>query len=152
MRFSARDCHAFLPLNLSKVNCKAINTAAGGKKKKRGIISVQKRADWANSAFEKTWGKGLIKIKNRFTDLRLKDSMTSINNRHDKTQLVGGGDAVILLQPRRAGEATQPGNALQSPASETPLLSCQPDLTTAGSAAMSKGNEMKETLEMGSTC
>lgn len=78
--------------------------------------------------------------------------MTSINNRHDKIQLVGSGAAVILLQPRRAREAMQPGSALQSPGNKTPLLSCHIDLTAAGSAAMSKGNEMNESLEMGSTC
>ena len=65
---------------------------------------------------------------------------------------MGGGGAVILLQHRRAREAMQLGNALQSPVNKTPLLSCHVDLTTVGSAAMNKGNEMNESLEMGSTC
>lgn len=75
--------------------------------------------------------------------------MTSINNRRDKIQLVGSGGAGTLLQHRRAREETQPGNALQSPVNETLLLHM--DLTPVRSAAMSKGNEMNESLEMGST-
>jgi len=56
----------------------------------------------------------------------------------------------MLLQPRRARGATQLGHALQPLASAAPLLPCSADLTTAGRAATTRGNDMNGRLETGS--
>lgn len=83
MRFSPREHHAFRPLNLSKVNCKAIDTATGKNIRKTYYLGTEEGRLGKQCIRKDTW-EGFIKRKNRFGDLSLKGCVSSRNTKHDK--------------------------------------------------------------------